>query len=304
MRIELRSGGGPRLVVKCLLTVTSLSLMKFGRSEIGLQSDRLPKSSSGQHQKPSRQDRTSVGGLPVHPLLARPQHLQVSPLLLVRPQIHGVVQEITAILLPKKCSGFEVITRRRFFLLQSVAELAERAMRKRVPPTRRVMVLREFHPDTLLKDSEAVWCRIFGGSLTSLAWLRDAIDHERPPKAIPFRDISAKRKLVLYFSEQFKEQCKQSSVALTILAQESRMVRIINSLAEVRENCVEYKAVHGETSQPWHSNVILVAEQSEVEQVCHEAGVDVPPRVVRTLEQFLSKYSVVQNDLVCPGHWR
>ena len=216
----------------------------------------------------------------------------------------GVVQEITDILLPKKCSGFEVITRRRFFLLQSVAELAERAMRKRVPPTRRVMVLREFHPDTLLKDSEAVWCRIFGGFLTSLAWLRDAIDHERPPKAIPFRGISTRRKLVLYFSEQFKEQCKQSSVALTILAQESRMVRIINSLAEVRENCVEYKAVHGETSQPWHSNVILVAEQSEVEQVCHEAGADVPPRVVRTLEQFLSKYSVVQNDLVCPGHWR
>ena len=39
------------------------------------------------------------------------------------------MREITDILLPKKCSGFEVISRRRFYRLKSVAELAERATR-------------------------------------------------------------------------------------------------------------------------------------------------------------------------------
>ena len=213
-------------------------------------------------------------------------------------------QEITDILLPKKCSGFEVISRRRFYRLKSLAELAERAARKQIPPTRRVMVLRDLHPDTLLKDSEAAWCRIFGGFLTSVAWLRDAIDQDRPPMAIPLRGISTRRTLVLYFTKQFKEQCKQSSVALTILAQESRMVSVVDSLAEVRKHCVAYKVKHGKTSQPWSSIVILVAEGSEVEPVRHEAGADVPPQVVRTLEEFLTKYSVVQKDLACPGHWR
>ena len=213
------------------------------------------------------------------------------------------MREITDILLPKN-SDFEVISRRRFYRLQSVAELAERATRKRIPPTRRVMVLRELHPDTLLKDYEAVWCRIFGGFLTSARWLRDAIDHERPPKAIPYRGIGTRRTLVLYFSEQFKEQCKQSSVAFTILAQESQLLSIVKSLVEVREHCVEYKVKHGITSQPWSSIAILVAEQSEVEPIRHKVGADVPPQVVRTLEEFLTKYSVVQKDVVCPGHWR
>ena len=77
---------------------------------------------------------------------------------------------------------------------------------------------------------------------------------------------------MLYFSEQFKEQCKQSSVALTILAQESGMVSVVDSLAEVRKHCVAYKVKHGETSQPWSSIVILVAERSEVEPIRHGPG--------------------------------
>ena len=122
--------------------------------------------------------------------------------------------------------------------------------------------------------------------------------------AIPSRGISTTRTLVLYFTKQLKEQCKQSSVALTILAQESRMVSVVDSLAEVRKHCVAYTVKHGKTSQPWSSIVILVAEGSEVEPVRHEAGADVPPQVVRTLEEFLTKYSLVSKDLVCPGHWQ
>ena len=82
------------------------------------------------------------------------------------------------------------------------------------------------------------------------------------------------------------------------------MVSIVESLVEVNDLCVEYKIKHGITSQPWRSIVILVAEESEGEALRHQAGIGVPPQVVRTLEEFLSNYSVVQRDLDCPGHWR
>ena len=72
----------------------------------------------------------------------------------------GVVRETMDILLPTKSFGFDVLARRRFYLLGSLAEMAARATRKRIPPSRRVMVLRDLHPATLSGDSEAVWCRI------------------------------------------------------------------------------------------------------------------------------------------------
>ena len=140
--------------------------------------------------------------------------------------------------------------------------------------------------------------------MTSAQWLREAIANEEPPKAIPFRGITTKRALTMYFSEEFKDQCKESSVALMILAEETRTVNIVDSLAAIREHCVQYKEKHGMTSQPWSGTAILVAAQSEVEPLRHQAGVDVPAQVVRTLEEFLTKFSIVQRELVCPGHWR
>ena len=56
--------------------------------------------------------------------------------------------EHTDILLPKNSDTdlYDLFSRRRFYVLRSVAELAERATRKRVPPSRRVMVLPTLRP--------------------------------------------------------------------------------------------------------------------------------------------------------------
>ena len=213
--------------------------------------------------------------------------------------------EHTDILLPKNSDTdlYDLFSRRRFYVLRSVAELAERATRKRVPPSRRVMVLPTLRPNTLNGDSKVVWCRIFGGFLTSSQWLQEGIANGKPPKAIPFRGINTKRTLTMYLSDQFKDQCKESSVALTVLAQEAKTMKIVESLKAIREHCVKYKEDKGLTSRPWSCTVILVPAEADVEPIRQQAGVDVPAQVVRTLEEFLIAFSTVQKELVCPGPW-
>ena len=215
----------------------------------------------------------------------------------------GRVQTITDILLPRKSTGFDVLARRRFYLLRSPAELATRAVRKHIPGSRRVQVLSELRPDTLRADSEAAWCRIFGGLLTSVEWLREAVEAERPPKAISLRGLSTNKALVLYLSEDFKSECTQSSVALTILAEENSKVSIVDSLQYICARCIQYKEEKGLLYRPWSSTAILVAAQSEAYEILHQAGAELPAKVVRTLEEFLNEFSTVQKGLVCPGHW-
>ena len=107
----------------------------------------------------------------------------------------------------------------------------------------------------------------------------------------------------MYFSDQFKDQCKESSVALTVLAQEAKTMKIVESLKAIREHCVKYKEDKGLTSRPWSCTAILVPAEADVEPIRQQAGVDVPAQVVRTLEEFLIAFSTVQKELVCPGPW-
>ena len=197
----------------------------------------------------------------------------------------------------------DTLMRLGFDLLSSWPRYAKRCLEAKSAATHGIVVLDTLHSETLSSDPRALVARIFGGFVTTSAWLSVALKatqiRDTFPQGVQFKGLCFQT-ITVCLSPAVKDKHKEVYEAFRVLAEAcGPNFKMEDKVHKVNKAVQSYTARHGIRSRPWLKHVVIASNEADRQNFigCTE------PRVVQTLESFLTTHSPIQREAACPG-WR
>ena len=165
---------------------------------------------------------------------------------------------------------------------------------------RGVIILHKLHEGTL-KSCQGLLARTWGGFVTTVAWMSQALASGRPPSGCSYTGIINKR-LIVCLSPKLQGKNPSAMAAFCALAERNDKLHIHPTVAALNTAAKEYAEDRGPLSRPWTKFAVIIDDEENVDDfVGNEEGKCYNFRIAQSLDTFLSTHSTVVRDAVCPG---
>ena len=106
------------------------------------------------------------------------------------------------------------------------------------------------------------------------------------------------KQVTIYLSDGVGKECRDVLNAFRVLAESSSTFIVCKKPGEVLDGVKTYVAKRGIRSRPWLKYAILTHDDAERERVLSDIE---EPRLVQTLDMFLTTHALVKREAMCPG---
>ncbi len=210
----------------------------------------------------------------------------------------------------------DVLLRRKHQLKENWPQYAQEALQSGSERLPGMVLVPSLQPGTLTDSPLAVACRLFGGFLSSTAWVQDSIRRDKVPLGMGFPGCMSLQ-MILHLSPNFARRFESFADMLEVLGAAATCKitvarpsagepprkaadKIANAL---KHACQHYRTQHGARSRPWSRIRLICTDDADVAQMIEQCDLKEVPRIASSWKDFLERHARVDHAKTCPGHW-
>ena len=210
----------------------------------------------------------------------------------------------------------DVLLRRKHQLKENWPQYAQEALQSGSERLPGMVLVPSLQPGTLTDSPLAVACRLFGGFLSSTAWVREGIRRDKAPLGMGFPGCMSLQ-MILHLSPNFARRFESFADMLEVLGAAATCKitvarpsagepprkaadKIANAL---KHACQHYRTQHGARSRPWSRIRLICTDDADVAQMIEQCDLKEVPRIASSWKDFLERHARVDRAKTCPGRW-